>query len=65
MDQAKVFGGFLCFTAVALTAILLWGLAQQQWWAVALPVGALVVAVMTMLFWVGWTFITTDSGPPQ
>jgi len=65
MDQGKIFGIVLCILAVALTAVFLWGLAQQQWWAVAIPVAALVVIAMTMLFWVGWTFFTTENGPPQ
>ena len=43
----------------------MWGLVQQEWWAVAVPVAVLVVAAMTLLFWVGWTFISSDAEPPQ
>ena len=60
MDRGKLFGGLLCLAALALTAVFLWGIGARAYWAIAIPVAVLVVFVMTMLFWVGWTFVTTE-----
>lgn len=65
MDRGKIAGGFLCFFSFVMTVVFLWGLVLQAWWAVAIPVAVLVVVSMTLLFWVGWTFLTTDVEPAQ
>ena len=65
MDLGKVAGVLLCLLAILTTGVVVWGLVQQEWWAVAIPVAVLVVVAMTLLFWVGWTFITSDMEPPQ
>lgn len=51
--------------AILTTGVVMWGLVQQEWWAVAVPVAVLVVVAMTLLFWVGWTFFSSDAEPPQ
>jgi len=56
-----VVGVVLCLGAVALTIAFLWGLAAQAYWAVAIPIGVLVVGAMTLVFWAGWTFIVSDA----
>lgn len=61
MPPGKIIGAVLCLLAVGGTVVVLWGLTRQAWWAVAIPVGVLVVAAMTMLLWVGWTFIVTEA----
>ena len=61
MARGKLAGGFLCLIAVSLTVVFLWGLATQAYWALAVPIAAGVVVVMSLLFWVGWTFMTTES----
>ena len=65
MDRGKISGAILCVSAVALTLVFLWGIASQEYWAIAIPVAVGVVVAMTLLFWVGWTFIITDAGPPS
>lgn len=65
MDRGKIIGGLLCLAAVAGTILFLWGLMNQAYWALAIPIGAGVVVAMTLLFWVGWTFISTDVEPPD
>jgi hypothetical protein len=58
-------GVFLCVLALAGTVLFLSGLATQAYWAMAIPVAVLVVLFMALVFWVGWTFIMTESGPEQ
>ncbi len=38
------------------------------WWAIALPVILAVLAVLTIVVWIGWTMLTTpplDIEPPE
>ena len=63
MDRGKVAGLLLCLLAVGLTALFLWGIGTRAYWAIAVPVALLVVVTMTLLFWVGWTFLSTDVEP--
>ena len=65
VGRGKVTGVLLCLLAILTTGVVVWGLVQQEWWAVAVPVAVLMVVAMTLLFWVGWTFISTDAEPPQ
>lgn len=64
MDRGVIAGIALCLLALGITVVVLWGLSMQEWWAVAIPVAAMVVVSMTLLFWVGWTLISTEGGPP-
>ena len=63
MDRGKLLGAALCLTALVLTGVFLWGINARAYWAIAIPVALLVVFSMTMLFWVGWTFLTTEPLP--
>ena len=65
MRRARVVGVFLCVLALAGAVLFLCGLATQAYWAMAIPVAVLVVLFMALVFWVGWTFIMTESGPEQ
>lgn len=65
MNRARLFGALLCVFALGGTVLFIWGLVSQAYWALAIPVGFVVVLVMTLVFWVGWTFIMTESGPEQ
>jgi hypothetical protein len=56
--------GLLICAGAALTGVLfLAGLLAKSWWAVALPVGALLAAVLGLTFWVGWTIATVQVEP--
>ena len=61
MGRGKLIGVFICIAALALTAIFLWGITARAYWAIAIPIAILVIVAMALLFWVGWTFITTES----
>jgi hypothetical protein len=39
------------------------GLLTRSWWAVAIPVGALLAVVLGLTFWVGWTIATVQGEP--
>ncbi len=65
MSRSRLVGILLCLLSIGGTVLFLWGLATQAYWAIAIPIGAFVVVVMTLLFWVGWTFVMTDTGPAE
>ena len=65
MQLGRAFGVFLCLAAVVLTVVFLWGIVAQAYWAIAVPIALMVVFAMSMLFWVGWTFLVTDMTPPE
>ncbi len=39
-------------------ALFLYGLAVESYWALALPLAALVLFVLGLVFWIGWTIAT-------
>ena len=68
MDHGKLIGAAICIAALSLTAVFLWGISARAYWAIAVPIAVLVVVSMALLFWVGWTFITTepmDTSTPE
>jgi hypothetical protein len=40
--------------------LFLYGLAIKSYWALALPLAALVLFVLGLVFWVGWTIATVQ-----
>ena len=60
MDRGKLLGAAICVAALALTVVFLWGISARSYWAIAIPVALLVIVCMAMLFWVGWTYMTTE-----
>lgn len=62
-DASRAQGGLICLGVVALAALFLLGLAQQSYWAIALPVAAVVAFVLGLAFWVGWTIATIQVEP--
>ncbi len=69
MERGKFIGGALCLGSVSLTVLFLAGIAAGAYWAIAIPVAVLIVAAMTMLFWMGWVFLMTEPAtrpePPR
>jgi Na+/proline symporter len=61
--SSRTQGLLICAGAALTGVIFLFGLLAGSWWAVALPVGALLGAVLGLTFWVGWTIATVEVEP--
>ncbi|MFQ5513047.1 MAG: hypothetical protein ACE5FG_01310 [Myxococcota bacterium] len=57
-EHSRVLGGLVCLGAVLGTALFLYGVSLQSYWALALPVGALLLFLLALVFWIGWTIAT-------
>jgi hypothetical protein len=62
-EASRTQGLLICAGAVAVGIVFLLGLLTRSWWAVALPVGALLAVVLGLAFWVGWTIATVQVEP--
>jgi hypothetical protein len=60
-ERSRVLGGLMCLGTVAAGALFLYGLAVRSYWALALPLGALVLFVLGLVFWIGWTIATVQA----
>jgi hypothetical protein len=62
-DDSRAQGGLICVAVVILGALFLAGLLAESYWAIALPVAAVVALVLGLAFWVGWTIATVRVEP--
>jgi hypothetical protein len=62
-ESSRTQGLLICAGAVALGVAFLVGLLSRSWWAVAIPVGAFLGVVLSLVFWVGWTIATVQVEP--
>jgi hypothetical protein len=62
-DSSRAQGGLICIAVVVLGALFLGGVLRESYWALALPVAILVLAVLGLAFWVGWTIATVRVEP--
>jgi hypothetical protein len=62
-DDSRAQGGLICVAVVILGALFLSGLLAESYWAIALPVAAVVGLVLGLAFWVGWTIATVRVEP--
>lgn len=65
LRRARRTGALICLAAVALAALFVLGLVRQSYWALAIPVGAGVLAVLWASFWIGYTIRTVRGIPPE
>jgi hypothetical protein len=61
-DASRTQGGLICVGVVVVGALFLLGLLQKSYWALAIPVAALVLFVLGLTFWVGYTMSTMKPG---
>lgn len=54
----------ICAGSVGLAAVFLLGILQGSYLALAIPVGAAVVALLAMIFWIGWAIVTQKTSLP-
>ncbi|MFQ5697314.1 MAG: hypothetical protein ACE5IL_03395 [Myxococcota bacterium] len=57
-DRSRALGGIVCVGAVLAGALFVYGVLEQIWWALAVPVAAGVLFVLGLVFWIGWTILT-------
>jgi hypothetical protein len=57
-DRSRALGGVVCLAAIAAGALFLYGIAIGSYWALALPVAAIVLFVLGLVTWIGWTILT-------
>jgi hypothetical protein len=62
-ERSRALGGLLCLGTVVAGALFLYGLAVQSYWALALPLAAVVLFVLGLVFWIGWTIATIHVEP--
>lgn len=62
-DSSRTQGGLICVGVVIVGAWFLLGLLQQSYWALAIPVAALVLFALGLTFWVGYTIATIQVEP--
>jgi hypothetical protein len=60
-ERSRVLGGLLCLGTAAGAALFLYGVAVKSYWAIALPLTALVLFVLGLVFWIGWTIATVQA----
>lgn len=57
-DRSRALGGLVCLGALAAAALFLYGIAIESYWALALPLAGLVLFVLGLVTWIGWTILT-------
>ena len=57
-ERSRILGGSVALGSVVAAALFLWGVSIQSYWALALPLGAAVLFVLGLVFWIGWTIAT-------
>lgn len=62
-ERSRILGGLVCLGAVAAGALFLFGIVSRSYWALALPLAALVLFVLGLVFWIGWTIATVQVEP--
>jgi hypothetical protein len=65
LRRARRTGALICVASLALAAAFVAGLAQGSYWALALPVTAGVLGVLTLAFWIGYTINTVRGIPAE
>ena len=57
-EHSRVLGGVVCLAAALGAALFLYGLSVESYWALAVPVAAVTLFVLGLVFWIGWTIAT-------
>ncbi len=60
-ERSRALGGLVCLGAILAAALFLYGVFIKSYWALALPVLALVLFVLGLVSWIGWTILTVRA----
>jgi hypothetical protein len=63
-DYSRVYGGLICLGTILVGAIFILGIWYQNYWALAIPVAAGFLTILSLGFWVGWTIMTIKVESP-
>ncbi len=64
-DMSRLWGGLLCLAIIIIAIFFLWGVWQQNYWALAIPVMIGFLGLLGLAFWIGWTILTIKTVPPE
>lgn len=64
MDKARIGGAIICILVIAVIAAFIYGIYVRNFWATAIPIAVGVVGVGALVFWIGWTMLTTKVELP-
>lgn len=64
IDTSRLWGGLLCLAIIIIAVLFLWGIFQQNYWALAIPVMIGFLGLLGLAFWIGWTILTIKTVPP-
>lgn len=64
-DSSRAQGGLICVGVVVVGLLFLAGILARSYWALAIPVAALVFFALGLTFWVGWTIATIRVEPEE
>jgi hypothetical protein len=65
LRRSKRVGLRICVAAVLAGAVFVYGIAVKSYWALAIPVAAAVLIVLSLMFWIGYTINTVRGIPPE
>jgi hypothetical protein len=59
-DRSRVLGGLVFLSACGAGALFIAGVVSGSYWALAIPVSAVVLFVLGLVAWIGWTIATVQ-----
>jgi hypothetical protein len=62
-DSSRTQGGLICLGAAFAALLFLLGVLRGSYVALAIPVAILVLFILGLTFWVGWTILTVQVEP--
>jgi hypothetical protein len=64
-DKSRAYGLLICIGTVVAAIFFIWGVMNQSYWAIAIPVIIGFLTVLGLAFWIGWTIVTIKSDIPS
>ncbi len=65
MQRSRIVGGLICLGTILVGIAFIWGIALQNYWAIAIPVIIGFLGVLALGFWIGWTMAVTEIEAPK
>lgn len=65
MAASRIVGGLICLVTILMAVAFGWGLALENYWAIAAPVIIVFLSVLALAFWIGWTMAVTEIEAPK